>query len=110
MPLFKKKSAEHASAPSEKRAAKPAVAPQASHKPHTASTESADVSSFAELGLSETVLAAVQDMGYTAPTPVQAAAIPEALAGRDVLAAAQTGTGKTAAFLLPAMKDRKSVV
>ena len=59
--------------------------------------------SFADLGLSDTVLAAVEDMGYEAPTPVQALAIPEALAGRDVLAAAQTGTGKTAAFLLPTM-------
>lgn len=58
---------------------------------------------FADLGLSETVLAAVTDMGYEMPTPVQAASIPEVLAGRDLLAAAQTGTGKTAAFLLPTM-------
>ena len=63
----------------------------------------AQPSSFAELGLSDAVLDAVADLGYEAPTPVQAAAIPEALAGRDVLAAAQTGTGKTAAFLLPIM-------
>ena len=60
---------------------------------------------FADLGLSEAVLAAVAEMGYEAPTPVQAAAIPEALDGRDVLAAAQTGTGKTAAFLLPTMTN-----
>ena len=58
---------------------------------------------FADLGLSEQVLAAVTDMGYEFPTPVQAASIPEVLAGRDLLAAAQTGTGKTAAFLLPTM-------
>ncbi len=58
---------------------------------------------FEDLGLSDEVLAAVRDMGYEAPTPVQARTIPEVLAGRDVLAAAQTGTGKTAAFLLPAM-------
>ena len=58
---------------------------------------------FEDLGLSSTVLAAVRDLGYTAPTPVQAAAIPEVLAGRDLLAAAQTGTGKTAAFLLPTL-------
>ncbi len=51
--------------------------------------------SFADLGLSEEVLSAVADMGYTAPTPVQAASIPHALDGEDVLAAAQTGTGKT---------------
>lgn len=66
--------------------------------------------SFADLGLSETVLAAVSDMGYEAPTPVQAAAIPEVLAGRDLLAAAQTGTGKTAAFLLPTMDRLPHVV
>ena len=61
--------------------------------------------SFADLGLSEEVLSAVADMGYTAPTPVQAASIPHALDGEDVLAAAQTGTGKTAAFLLPTMNN-----
>lgn len=61
--------------------------------------------SFADLGLSKDVLRAVEDMGYTTPTPVQSAAIPEALDGRDVLAAAQTGTGKTAAFLLPTMNN-----
>lgn len=65
---------------------------------------------FADLGLSETVLAAVADMGYETPTPVQAAAIPEVLAGRDLLAAAQTGTGKTAAFLLPVMDRLPHVV
>ena len=58
-------------------------------------------SDFAGLGLSPDVLLAVADLGYDSPTPVQARAIPEALAGRDVLAAAQTGTGKTAAFVLP---------
>ena len=65
----------------------------------------APVPSFAGLGLSEEVLSAVADMGYTAPTPVQAASIPHALDGEDVLAAAQTGTGKTAAFLLPTMNN-----
>lgn len=66
--------------------------------------ENADAS-FESLGLNEDVLAAVADLGYEQPTPVQAAAIPEALQGRDVLAAAQTGTGKTAAFLLPCLND-----
>ncbi len=56
---------------------------------------------FSELGLSERVLQAVTASGYSTPTPIQAEAIPYALAGRDVLGIAQTGTGKTAAFTLP---------
>jgi len=62
---------------------------------------------FANLGLSPTTLSAVADTGYTTATPIQAQAIPVALAGRDVLGIAQTGTGKTAAFTLP-MIDRLS--
>jgi superfamily II DNA/RNA helicase len=56
---------------------------------------------FADLGLSPKVLSAVHDAGYTHPTPIQAGAIPHALQGKDVLGIAQTGTGKTAAFVLP---------
>ncbi|MES2833748.1 MAG: DEAD/DEAH box helicase [Pseudomonadota bacterium] len=56
---------------------------------------------FANLGLSPTTLKAVADTGYTTATPIQEQAIPVALAGRDVLGIAQTGTGKTAAFTLP---------
>ncbi len=56
---------------------------------------------FSQLGLSPTTLQAVADTGYTTATPIQAQAIPVALAGRDVLGIAQTGTGKTAAFTLP---------
>ncbi|RYC31538.1 DEAD/DEAH box helicase [Lichenibacterium minor] len=56
---------------------------------------------FNELGLSDKVLQAVEATGYTTPTPIQEQAIPIALAGRDVLGIAQTGTGKTAAFTLP---------
>jgi superfamily II DNA/RNA helicase len=56
---------------------------------------------FSELGLSEKVLRAVVASGYVTPTPIQAQAIPHALVGRDVLGIAQTGTGKTAAFVLP---------
>ena len=65
---------------------------------------------FADLGLSDAVMQAIVDMGYETPTPVQAASIPEVLAGRDILAAAQTGTGKTAAFLLPTMSKLGHVV
>ena len=57
--------------------------------------------SFSTLGLSDKVLAAVAATGYTTPTPIQAQAIPQVLARRDVLGIAQTGTGKTAAFVLP---------
>jgi superfamily II DNA/RNA helicase len=56
---------------------------------------------FAELGLSAKVQAAIQAAGYTEPTPIQAQAIPVAVTGRDVLGIAQTGTGKTAGFVLP---------
>ncbi|KSB88873.1 RNA helicase [Caulobacter vibrioides] len=56
---------------------------------------------FSDLGLSPTTLQAVADTGYTTATPIQAQAIPVALAGQDVLGIAQTGTGKTAAFTLP---------
>ncbi len=56
---------------------------------------------FAELGLGENVLKAIDELGYTEPTPIQVAAIPAALEGRDVLGVAQTGTGKTASFTLP---------
>src|SRR5215475_1880337 len=56
---------------------------------------------FADLGLSPKVLSAVADAGYSTPTPIQAGAIPHALQGKDVLGIAQTGTGKTASFVLP---------
>ncbi len=56
---------------------------------------------FSDLGLSPKVLSAVTDAGYTQPTPIQAGAIPHALLGKDVLGIAQTGTGKTASFVLP---------
>jgi len=56
---------------------------------------------FADLGLASTLLRAIADAGYTTPTPIQAQAIPLVLAGGDLLAAAQTGTGKTAGFTLP---------
>lgn len=59
---------------------------------------------FADLGLHPSILKALDEAGYTAPTPIQAAAIPEIVAGHDVMASAQTGTGKTAGFMLPALQ------
>ena len=60
--------------------------------------------SFDTLGLTADLLRAVAEQGYTTPTPIQAQAIPVVLSGRDLLAAAQTGTGKTAGFTLPMLK------
>jgi len=60
--------------------------------------------SFDSLGLNAELLRAIQDQGYTQPTPVQQKAIPAVLEGRDVMASAQTGTGKTAAFTLPLLQ------
>jgi ATP-dependent RNA helicase RhlE len=57
--------------------------------------------SFDSLGLAEPLLRAVHEQGYTVPTPIQAQAIPAVLSGGDLLAGAQTGTGKTAGFTLP---------
>lgn len=59
---------------------------------------------FSRLGLDACLVQKVATMGYTQPTPIQEAAIPEALAGRDVIGCAQTGTGKTAAFILPILQ------
>lgn len=59
------------------------------------------MTTFSELGLAEPILKALGEEGYTAPTPIQAKAIPAVLAGSDLLGIAQTGTGKTAAFALP---------
>ncbi|HNJ84217.1 MAG TPA: DEAD/DEAH box helicase, partial [Piscinibacter sp.] len=59
---------------------------------------------FTELGLAETLLRAVREQGYDTPTPIQAQAIPAVLAGGDLMAGAQTGTGKTAGFTLPMLQ------
>ncbi|HBD34461.1 MAG TPA: RNA helicase, partial [Cupriavidus sp.] len=60
--------------------------------------------SFSELGLSDKLVRAVAEQGYTTPTPIQAQAIPAILKGGDLLAGAQTGTGKTAGFTLPMLQ------
>ncbi|MBI2923401.1 MAG: DEAD/DEAH box helicase [Planctomycetes bacterium] len=63
-----------------------------------------DPARFEDLGLVEPLLQAIREEGYTAPTPIQARAIPHALAGKDLMGCAQTGTGKTAAFALPILQ------
>ena len=60
--------------------------------------------SFQTLGLSESILHAVSDAGYTQPTPIQLQAIPAVLSGTDLLAGAQTGTGKTAGLVVPILQ------
>jgi len=59
--------------------------------------------SFENLNLNPSLLKAIAACGYTEPTPIQAQAIPQVMTGQDLLASAQTGTGKTAAFVLPAL-------
>jgi len=66
-------------------------------------SESPSEQTFAGLGVAEPILASLAEVGYETPTPIQAATIPALLAGRDVIGLAQTGTGKTAAFALPAL-------
>ena len=60
--------------------------------------------SFSDLGLRAEILRSISDQGYTEPTPIQAQAIPVVLQGHDLMAAAQTGTGKTAGFTLPILQ------
>ncbi|WP_070972331.1 ATP-dependent RNA helicase SrmB [Vibrio sonorensis] len=62
------------------------------------------IKNFAELELDDNLLSAIEEMGFSRPTMIQAQAIPQALDGRDILASAPTGTGKTAAFALPALQ------
>ncbi|MBC3788102.1 DEAD/DEAH box helicase [Spirosoma utsteinense] len=89
----------------------PAITPQASVA-DTAEQSTADTTAkvadpnqilFSDLDISDELLQAVTDMGFTSPSPIQAEAIPPILAGRDVIGQAQTGTGKTAAFGIPAL-------
>ena len=67
------------------------------------SADTSLVSPFTSFGLPESLLAALRDVGYESPSPIQAATIPPLMEGHDVIGQAQTGTGKTAAFALPAL-------
>src|SRR5690554_2536053 len=67
----------------------------------TTKTQQESVATFSDFGLHPSLLQAISETGYTTPTPIQATAIPHVMDGRDVMGAAQTGTGKTAAFTLP---------
>ena len=77
------------------------------------------MTTFSDLALNEEILLAINELGYESPTPIQQQAIPAVLAGNDLLASAQTGTGKTAGFTLPILqklittpragKDRKPI-
>src|SRR5690554_1631619 len=64
-------------------------------------TSTPDTPTFSDFGLHPSILQAIAATGYTTPTPIQSQAIPVVMDGRDVMGAAQTGTGKTAAFTLP---------
>jgi ATP-dependent RNA helicase RhlE len=76
--------------------------------PHPVDDVAGTISPFAELGLLEPIVRATLDEAYAQPTPVQREVIPAAVTGRDVLACAQTGTGKTAAFVLPILHQLAS--
>ena len=61
--------------------------------------------SFEKLGLNPKTLQAIAEVGYTSPTPIQEKAVPLLLEGRDIIALAQTGSGKTASFILPLLNE-----
>ena len=80
-----------------------AVAVEETSAEETSTEAKPEGPTFAELNIEPRVLAAVEDLGYERPSPIQAATIPTLLEGRDVVGLAQTGTGKTAAFAIPAL-------
>ena len=82
----------------------PAHAPRAIHAPKPLPEVPKMDTAFTALGLNDRLAFAVQEMGYETPTPIQIQAIPQVLAGKDVIGSAQTGTGKTAAFALPILQ------
>ncbi|MBP6817338.1 MAG: DEAD/DEAH box helicase, partial [Burkholderiaceae bacterium] len=78
--------------------------PGISPAPQPLNTTTPSVTTFDDFGLAEPILRAVTELGYREPTPIQVQAIPIVLQGRDVMGAAQTGTGKTAGFALPILQ------
>src|SRR5688500_2129444 len=97
-----KRAAKAEKAPKVAKAVSPAEAPVEAPAPTLAEAEAGTVEiSFADLELSDPMLASLAAAGYTRPTPIQAQAVPLALRGRDLMGLAQTGTGKTAAFTIP---------
>ncbi|KAL7537308.1 hypothetical protein ACHAXR_007730, partial [Thalassiosira sp. AJA248-18] len=87
-----------------REAAKAAKFFDSSSEVTAAQNDNGGIDSFSQLGLSRPLLRGVASMGFVTPTPIQASVLPVALAGRDVCASAVTGSGKTAAFLLPVME------
>ena len=89
-----------------RKAAPPSESPMshAATTPDPATTDPAATDGFTSFGLDDRLLATVADLGYEEPTPIQREAIPLLLEGRDILAEAPTGTGKTAAFALPILQ------
>ena len=83
--------------------------PHAPHSKAKSPVPKGESKAFADLGLMAPLLKAVAEQGYEQPTPIQVAAIPEVLTGRDLLGCAQTGTGKTAAFALPILQRLKEM-
>src|SRR5205085_4082080 len=87
----------------ERRAPRPAGSPSLRRIGRTAACDTM-TNPLHDLHLIPALLEAMRDMGYTRPTPIQAEAIPVVMAGRDLIGCASTGTGKTAAFLLPILQ------
>ncbi|MBX7557443.1 DEAD/DEAH box helicase, partial [Streptomyces sp. tea 10] len=95
--------AEPAEQPVENDSAEKRAENSSTEKPADAEKSEPNLPTFAELGVDARVLAALDEVGYEYPSPIQAATIPALLSGRDVVGLAQTGTGKTAAFAVPAL-------
>ena len=95
--------AEPAEQPVENDSAEKRAENNSTEKPADAEKSEPNPPTFAELGVDARVLAALDEVGYEYPSPIQAATIPALLSGRDVVGLAQTGTGKTAAFAVPAL-------